>query len=211
VPLTRSTKCLMFHSPLPKGEGIKQALAWNQEQLLDLRRLWELRRQRQINNGLIPMARPPTLISDDALDAENKINIAMGTLPSSPIHHSTSPLPNLESQCSDPFRPMAWRGLTSIVRKPQRWQLTSSTPLKTTKMPLRFRHPTITAKKLPTSSQRGSELTQSSLPKGWVYEAEEEHATVKVEVVDPAQYLMLDAPLTRSKCKAAEQLEDPCR
>jgi hypothetical protein len=44
-----------------------------------------------------------------------------------------------------------------------------------------------------------------------VYEVEEEHATVKVEVVDPAQYLMLDAPLTRSKCKAAKQLEDPCR
>jgi hypothetical protein len=43
VPLTKPTKHLLFRSPLPKGEGIKQALAWNREQLVDLRRLWELR------------------------------------------------------------------------------------------------------------------------------------------------------------------------
>jgi hypothetical protein len=164
-----------------------------------------------IDNGLIPMARPPHRISDDALDAENKINTAMGTLQSFPTHHSTSPLPNLDSQCSDPFQPMAWRGLTSIVQKPQRWQLASLTPLKVTKMPLRFRRPMIMAKKLPTSSQRGSESTRSSLPKGWVYEAEEERAAVKAEVVDPARYLMIDAPLTRSKRKAVDQLDDPHR
>jgi hypothetical protein len=35
---------------------------------------------------------------------------------------------------------------------------------------------------------------------------------VKDEVVDPTKYLMLDAPLTRSKRKAVEQLDDPhCR
>jgi hypothetical protein len=201
-------KHLLFRSPLPKGEGIKQALAWNREQLIDLRRLWELRRQRQLDNGLIPMAQPPTQISDDALDAENKINIAMGTPPLSLTHHLTSPLPNLESQCSEPFRPTAWRGLTSIVCKPRRWQLASSTPLKTTKMPLRFCHPTITAKKSPTLSQQGSESTRLSLPKGWVYEAEEVSVEVKAEVVDPAHYLMLDAPLTRNKRKAVDQLDD---
>jgi hypothetical protein len=157
------------------------------------------------------MARPPPLISDDALDVENRTSIAMGTLLSSPTHRSTSPLPNLESQCSDPFRPTAWRGLTSIVHKPRRWQLASSTPLKTTKMPLRFHRPTITAKKLPTSSQQGSESTRPLLLKGWVYEAEEEHAAVKAEVVDPAQYLTLDTPLTRSKRKAVDQLDDPYR
>jgi hypothetical protein len=202
---------LLFCSPLPKGEGVKQALAWNREQLLDLRRLWELRQQRQIDNGLIPMARPLTLISDDVLNVENRISIAMGTLPSFPTRPLTSPLPNLESQCSDPFRPTAWRGLTSIVRKPQRWQLASSTPLKTTKMLLRFRRPTIMAKKSPTSLQKGLESTRPSLPKGWVYEAEEVSAEVKAEVVDPAQYLTLDAPLTRSKRKAVDQLEDPYR
>jgi hypothetical protein len=211
VPLARPTKCLLFRSPLPKGEGVKQALAWNREQLLNLRRLWELRRQQRVDNRLIPMARPPLLISDNALDAENRINIAMGTLPSSPTHHLTSPHPNLESQCSDPFRPTAWRGLTSIVRKPHCWQLASSTPLKTTKMPLRFRHPMITAEKSPTSSQKGSESTQLSLPKGWVYEAGEVSVEVKAEVVDPDHYLMLDAPLTRSKRKAVDQLDDPYR
>jgi hypothetical protein len=154
------------------------------------------------------MAWPPQQISDNALDAENRTNIAMGTLPSSPIHPSTSPLPNLKSQCSDLFWPMAWRGLTSIVRKPQRWQLASSTPLKTTKMLLRFRRPTITAKKSPTSSQKGSESTRPLLPKGWVYEAEEVSAEVKAEVVDPDQYLTIDAPLTHSKRRAVDQLDD---
>jgi hypothetical protein len=209
VPLAKPTKCLLFRSPLPKGEGIKQALAWNREQLIDLRRLWELRRQQRLDNRLIPMAQPPTQISDDALDAENKTNIAMGTPPSSLTHHLTSPLPNLESQCSEPFRPTAWRGLTSIVRKPRRWQLASSMPLKTTKMPLQFRHPTITAERSPTSSWKGLELTRPSLPKGWVYEAEEVSAEVKAEVVDPAHYLMLDALLTCSKRKAVDQLDDP--
>jgi hypothetical protein len=211
VPLARPTKRLLFRSPLLKGEGVKQALAWNREQLLDLRRLWELRRQRRIETGLIPMARPPSMISDDALDAENKINIAMGTLQSSPIHPSTSHLPNLKFQCSDLFRPTVWRGLTSIVRRPQRWQLNSSMPSKTTKIPLRFRRPTTTAEKSPKSSRRASGSVPLSLPKGWVYEAEQVSKEVKGEVVDPTQYLMLDAPLTRSKRKAVEQLDDPHR
>jgi hypothetical protein len=68
---------------------------------------------------------------------EQHVSTVMGTPPSSQIHPSTSPHPNLELQCQDPFWPTAWRGLTSIVRKPQRWQLTSSAPLKTTKIPAR--------------------------------------------------------------------------
>jgi hypothetical protein len=36
------------------------------------------------------------------------------------------------------------------------------------------------------------------LPKGWVYKPEEVRVEVKAKVVDPAQYQMLDAPLTRS-------------
>jgi hypothetical protein len=144
VLLAKPTKCLLFRSPLPKGEGVKQALAWNQEQLLDLRQLWELRRQCRIDQGLIPMALPLSMISDNALNVENRTNTATVTPPSSLIHHSTSPLPSLESQCNDPFQPSVWRGLTSIVCKPQRWQLASSMPLKTMKMPLWFHHPMTT-------------------------------------------------------------------
>jgi hypothetical protein len=57
-------KRLLFRSPLPKGKGVRQALAWNREQLLDLRRLWELCQQRRLDAGLIPMAQPPPTISD---------------------------------------------------------------------------------------------------------------------------------------------------
>jgi hypothetical protein len=48
-----------------------------------------------------------------------------------------------------------------------------------------------------------------------VYEAEEVIAGVKVEVVDPGKYQMLDAPLTRHKRRIREiedaQLQDPYR
>jgi hypothetical protein len=93
VLLAKPAKCLLFHSPLPKGEGVKQALAWNREQLLDLRRLWELRRQRQIDHGLIPMAQPPTMISDAVLDVENRTSTATAIPPSFLTHHLTSPSP----------------------------------------------------------------------------------------------------------------------
>jgi hypothetical protein len=153
------------------------------------------------------------MISDAVLDAENNANTATDTPPSSQTHHSTSPQPNLESQCQDLFRPTAWQGLTSIVRKPQRWQLTSSTPLKTTKIPVRFRHPTTTEVRSHTSSQKGLDSTRSSLLKGWVYEAEEVCIGVKTKVVDPGRYQMLDAPLTCCKHKLLEtedaQLRDP--
>jgi hypothetical protein len=155
------------------------------------------------------------MISDAVLDAENNANTATDTPPSSQTHHSTSPQPNLESQCQDLFRPTAWRGLTSIVHKPQHWQLTSSTPSKTMKIPVWFCHPTTTEVRSHASSQKGLDLTRSSLPKGWVYEAEEVHIGVKTKVVDPGRYQMLDTPLTRRKRKLLEtedaQLRDPYR
>jgi hypothetical protein len=67
------------------------------------------------------------------------------------------------------------------------------------------------AKKSLKSSRRASGSVLTSLPKGWVYEAEKVNAEVKNEVVNPAKYLMLDAPLTCSKHKAIEQLDNPHR
>jgi hypothetical protein len=111
VPLNKPLKRLLFRTPLPKGKGVKQALAWNREQLLDLRRLWELRRQRRISAGLLPMTQPPTMISDAVLDVENNVNTVTGIPPSFQIHPSTSRQPNLELQCQDLFQPTAWRGV----------------------------------------------------------------------------------------------------
>jgi hypothetical protein len=212
VSLTRPTTRLLFRSPLPKGEGIKQALEWNREQLLDLRRLWELRRQRRVDRGLIPMAQPPHLISDTALGVENRTSIAMATLPSSQTPHSISPLTPLESQCQDPFRPTAWRDLTSVVRRPRRWQLASPPASgKTTKMPLRFRQPTTTEKSSQGSSPKVSASPPRRLPKGWVYAVEEVGAEVKAEVIDPTLYQTANAPITRSKLHHAQMLADPHR
>jgi hypothetical protein len=196
---TRPTKHLLFHSPLPKGKGVKQALAWNRERLLDLRRLWELCRQHRVSAGLIPMTQPPPTISDTALGVENRINTVTAIPLSSQTPHSTS---LLESHCGPPFSPTVWRGLTSIVCKPQRWQVASSMPSKTTKILLQFCCPTTTVTKSPASLPRASGTTKLLLPKGWVYKPEEVRTAVKAKVADPAQYLTLDALLTRSKCKA---------
>jgi hypothetical protein len=201
-------KRLVFHSPLPKGEGVKQALAWNQEQLLDLRRLWELRRQRRVDQGLVPMTQPPPMISDAALGVENRINTATATPPLSLTHPSTSPL---EAHCGPPFSPTAWRGLTSIVRKPQRWQLTSSMPLRTTKMPLRFRQSPTTGKSSRGLSPKASASQLPPLPKGWVYAVEEVGAEVKAEVTDPSLYHITSTPLTRTQRNHARALADPYR
>jgi hypothetical protein len=157
------------------------------------------------------MAQPPHRISDSVLNAENRISTVTDTHLSSPTLCSTSPLPNLKSQCSDPFQPTTWQGSTSVVHRPQRWQLASSMPSKTTKMLLRFHHPTTMVGKSHTSSEKGLDSSKPSLPKGWVYAVEEVHAEVKTKVVDPNQYLMLDAPLTCLKRKRAEQLDDPYR
>jgi hypothetical protein len=102
---SRPLQRLLFRSPLPKGEGVRQALAWNREQLLDLRRLWELRRQRRLDAGLIPMAQPPPTISDSALGVENRTSTATDTPLLSLTRPSTSPL---DSHCGPPFSPTAW-------------------------------------------------------------------------------------------------------
>jgi hypothetical protein len=97
---SKPLKRLLFHSPLPKGEGVRQALVWNQEQLLDLRRLWELRRQRHLDARLIPMAQPPPTISDSALGVENRTSTATGTLLLSLTHPLTSPSTPTAGLCS---------------------------------------------------------------------------------------------------------------
>jgi hypothetical protein len=207
--LTRPMTRLLFCSPLPKGEGVKQALAWNQEQLLDLRQLWEQRRQRRISRGLIPMTHPPTMISDAALAVGNSENTATVTPLSSQTPLSTSHLTPLESHCQDPFRPMAWRDLTSVVWRPRCWQLASPPVLgKTTKMPLRFCQSTTTGKSSCRLLPKVLASQPPPLPKGWVYAAEEVGEEVKAEVIDPSLYQIMSGPLTRNHAKS---LADPHR
>jgi hypothetical protein len=155
------------------------------------------------------MTQPPTMISDAVLAVENSKNIATDTPPSSLTHLSTSPLPSLDSKCSDPFQPSAWRGLTSIVHKPRCWQLASSMPLKSMKMPLQFRRPIISETRSCASSLKVSDSSKPLLPKGWVYAIEEVGVKVEAEVADPNLYQILDAPFMRSKCKALGPPDDP--
>jgi hypothetical protein len=159
------------------------------------------------------MAQPPLAISDAVLNVENNSSTVTGTPPSFLTPLLTSPQHNLESQHKEPFQPTAWRDLTSIVCRPQCWQLDSSIPSsKTMKIPLKYHQLTTTRGSLHVSSQKDSASLKLKLLKGWVYAVEEVHHKVKTEVVDPDRYQTLAAPLTRNKHKAAEQLDDPhCR
>jgi hypothetical protein len=151
-------------------------------------------------------------ISDTALAVGNSENTVTGTRPSFLTHHSTSLQTPLKSHCQDPFRPTVWRDLTSVVRRPQHWQLASLTVLsKTTKMPLHFRQRTTMEKSLRELLPKGLASHPTSLLKGWVYATEEVGTEVKAEVTDPSKYLMPDAPLTHSQLKSASQLDDPLR
>jgi hypothetical protein len=143
------------------------------------------------------------MISDAVLGVENNNSTVTVTPPLSLIPHSTS---HLESQCGAPFSLTTWRGLTSIVRRPQRWQVDSLMPLKTTKMLLRFRQPMTMDRRSHTSSQRVLGLKKTSLPKGWVYAVEDANVKTEAEVADPSSYLINDTPLTRLKHK--RQLDD---
>jgi hypothetical protein len=139
----------------------------------------------------------------------NSENTVTDTHHSSPIHHSTSLQTPLESHCQDPFRPTAWRNLTSVVRRPRHWQLASLTVSnKTTKMPLRFRQHTTTERSSRILSLKDLALRPTSLPTGWVYATEEVSVEVKAKVTDPSRYLMPDAPLTHSQLKSISQLDD---
>jgi hypothetical protein len=152
------------------------------------------------------------MISDDVLTVGNSENTVTVIPPSFQTPLLTSLTTPLESQCQDQFRPTAWRDLTSVMRRPQRWQLASSTVLnKTTKMPLRFCQLTTTGRSSRKSSQRALVSCLMSLPKGWVYATEEAGMEVKAKVTDPSQYLMPDAPLTHSQLKIVSQLDDPHR
>jgi hypothetical protein len=209
MPLNKPLKRLLFRSPLPKGEGIKQALAWNRKQLLDLQRLWELCRQHRIDAGLLPMTRPPLMISDDALGVENRTSTAMAMPPSSQTPLLTS---HLDSQCRAPFQPTAWRNLTSVVRRPCHWQVASSMlSTKTVKILLRFRQHTTMEMSSPVSSPKALASPLLLLPKGWVYAVEDVNIKTEAEVVNPSSYLMLGAPLTclKHKRQLDDQLADP--
>jgi hypothetical protein len=190
---------------------MKQAWAWHRDQLLDLRRLWELRQQCRISARLLPMTHPPTTISDTVLGVENRENTAMVTLPSSQTLLLTS---HLDSQCGPPFQPTVWRDLTSVVCRLRRWQVDSSTPsTKTIKIPLRFHRHTTTVRSSRASSPKDLASPLLSLPKGWVYEVEDVSVKTEAEVVNPNNYQTLDAPLTHLKRKHLldDQYADPYR
>src|SRR6202453_851057 len=176
-------KVLKFTNPNPLSERMSTAMEWRREQLQRARERWNLRNAQRIQEGHLPMTLHSHALRDYADSAMDHSSIVMDTpLP----NHSISDRENhLESHLLQPPHPDAWSRLKAEVASPSHWPATSSTPSsnttsrwkttpplseKTTKIPLRFRHPT--------------------LPKGWEYEADVAEGggeEVKAEVRDQSQ------------------------
>ena len=173
-------KVLKFTDPNPHSVGMITAIAWRREQLQRARERWDQHNAQRIKEGHLPMTYHSHALRDCATSAMDQPNIATDTTPQ---NHSQSDRENcLEAQLLSPPHPHAWSRLKAEVASPSPWLGTSSTlssntttcwkttpPLsgKTTKIPLRFRRPT--------------------LPKGWKYEedvVEEEAEVIKREEED---------------------------
>src|ERR1700677_3489824 len=176
-------KVLKFTNPNPLSEGMRTAMEWRKEQLERARRRWDQRNAQRVKEGHLPMTRHSHALRDSADSAMDPSTIVMDTpLP----NHSPSDRENrLEAHLLQPPHPDAWSRLKIEVASPSPWlgissmpssnitsRWTTTPPLseKTTKIPIRFRRPT--------------------LPKGWKYEADVAEGggeEVKAEVRDQSQ------------------------
>src|SRR6202453_3733636 len=177
------TKVLKFTNPNPLSEGMRTAMKWRKEQLQKARERWDLHNARRIQEGHLPMTYHSHTLRDCADSVTHPSTIVMDT----PLQsHSPSNRENqVDNHLLQPPHPDAWSLLKAEVASPSGWLGTLSTPSsnttskwrtlpplsgKTTKIPIRFRRPT--------------------LPKGWEYEADVAEGggeEVKTEVRDQSQ------------------------
>src|ERR1700677_1055840 len=172
---------LRFNVPIQDSVGMVTAREWRREQLMAARKRWDQINARRIQEGHLPMTYHSHTLRDSATSATDLLNTVTDTPPQSPSSHDHENHP--EDQMLPPRHPDAWSTLTSIVKRPSCWQTSLPPQLgKTTKIPLRFRRPT--------------------LPKGWRYEeevAEAEVEVVKEEEGDPFHFQLTNAqPRSRS-------------
>src|ERR1700677_4645592 len=176
---------LRFNVPIQDSVGMVTARAWRREQLMAARKRWDHINARRIQEGHLPMPYHSHTLRASATSATDLSNTATDTLP--PNLSSRDPENHPEAQMPPPHHPDAWSTLTSIVKKPSRWQTSLPPQLgKTTKIPLRFRHPT--------------------LPKGWKYEeevAEAEAEVVKEEEEGPFHFQLTNVQ-TRSHSSSSK-------
>src|ERR1700677_2001764 len=180
---------LRFNIPIQDSVGMVTAREWRREQLMAARKRWDQINARRIQEGHLPMTYHSHTLRDSATSATDLLNTVTDTPPQNHLSpdHENHP----EAQMPPPHHPNAWSTLTSIVKKPLRWQTSLPPQLgKTTKIPLRFCRPT--------------------LPKGWRYEeevAEAEGEVVKEEGGGPFHFQLTNnqtqSPSSSSKSPGA--------
>ena len=151
------------------------------------RERWNQINAQRRREGHLPMTTHSLALRDSASSVTDLLSTATDTPP--PIHLSHNHENHPEAQMSPSHHPDAWSTLTSIVKRPSRWQTSLPPQLgKTTKIPLRFRHPT--------------------LPKGWRYEEEVVEAgaeVVKEEGGGPFHFQLMNDQ-TRSRSSSSKSL-----
>src|SRR6202453_4125476 len=171
---------LRFANPIQDSVGMVTAREWRREQLIAARKRWDHINARRIQEGHLPMTYHSHTLRDSANNVTDPSITVTDTPPQSPSSHVHENPP--EAQMLLPRHPDAWSTLTSIVKRPSRWQTTLPLQLgKTTKIPLRFRRPT--------------------LPKGWKYEeevAEAEGEVVKEEGGGPFHFPLMNEQRSHS-------------
>ena len=176
---------LKFTNPIQDSVGMVTARAWRREQLMEARKRWDHINAQRIQEGHLPMTTHSLALRDSATSVTDLLSTATDTPPQNHSSHDHENHP--EALMPPPHHPDAWSTLTSIVKRPSRWQTSLPPQLgKTTKIPLRFRRPT--------------------LPKGWKYE--EEVAEVEAEVVKEEEggpfHFQLTNDQTRSRSSSSK-------
>ena len=166
---------------------MQTALLWRREQLCAKRIRLARRNKERVEQGMIPISQTTSRILDHALEDVDRLSIATDTIPPHLRRYPHRDHPYLMPL--QPHHNEAWPHFSSIVKTPQRWHVNSSgRSAKTTKIPLKYRQPT---------------LREKSLPKGWVYDEGAE--VVKTEDhANPSLYELTRPRLTR----AQRQLEE---
>ena len=167
---------------------MQTALLWRREQLCAKRiRLARCNKER-VEQGMIPISQTTSRILDRALEDVDHLNTAMDTIPPHLRRYPHRDHPYLTPL--QPHHSEAWPHFSSIVKTPQHWHVNSSgRSAKTTKMPLKYRQPT---------------LREKSLPKGWVYD-EGEEAVKTEDHANPSLYELTRPRHTRAQHKLKER------
>ena len=190
--LPKPRASLLIRDPSLPSLGMRTAIAWRREQLQAARLRMDERNRARRAAGMIPVTQTTSQILDTAIDAMVPWSTAMDTTPPIRSRYQHQSHPYLSDL--PPRHMPSWPEFASSTRTSPRWQLKlPDSSMKTTKIPLKYRHP-------------HSSRPTKGLPKGWAYVEDDEEGK-REELRDPNQYGHLPPQLIRAQQRLAQQYQ----